>query len=91
MKQPGERYLHGSSLESRRGCVQRRRLQRSEASQRKERHIRYALACEVIDKAIVLPVRNVVQVLQAYDLRDLPSLRQLSGSDVAQAEMRISP
>ena len=49
--------------------------------------IRYALACEVTDKAIVVPVCHVVQVLHTNDLRNGLSLRQLLGTDVTHAEM----
>src|SRR6266481_3991771 len=87
LKQPGECYLHWGSLQGRRSCVKRRRLQRTEASQRKERHIGYASTCKVIDKPVVMPVRDVVQVLHADNLRNSLSLRQLTRTDVAQTEM----
>src|SRR5271165_3055830 len=87
VKQPGERDLHWSSFERRRSRIKRRRLQRSEASQREERHISNALTRKVVDKAVVRPVRNVVEVLHADDLGNRLPLRQLSGTDVAQTQM----
>jgi len=38
-------------------------------------------------KAIIVPVRHIVQILHADYLCNLLSLRQLLGTDVAQAEM----
>ena len=65
LKQPRECDLHRRGVNCSRCCIERRRLQRSETSQRKERHIRYALTREVIDKAVVIAMRDVVQVLHA--------------------------
>src|ERR1700693_2862646 len=87
LQQPGECYLHWGSLQGGRRCVKCRRLQRSEASQRKERHIGYALPRKVIDKAVVIPVSHVVKVLHADNLGNRLTLCHLSGADVAQAEM----
>ena len=55
--------------------------------ERKERHIGYASTCKIIDKAVVMAVRHVVQVLHADDLRNRLSLRQLIRTDVAQTEV----
>src|ERR1051325_3291075 len=87
LKQPGECYLQRRSIENPGGCVEGRRLQRREASQRKERHIGYASTCKVVDKAIVMPVRHVVEVLYADNFGNRLRLGQLIAIDVAQTEM----
>src|SRR5271165_4427418 len=87
VKQPGERDLHWGSSERGRSRIKRRRLQRSEASQREERHIGNAFAREVFDKSVVMPVRNVVEILHADNLGNRLRLRQLSGTYVAQTQM----
>ena len=77
----------GGSLQGRCYCVERRRLQWGESSEREERHIGYALPGEVVDEGIVAPVREVVEVLHADYLRDGLGLYQLRRSDVTQTEM----
>ena len=87
MKKPGECDLHGSGLQRRRDCVERRGLQGSESSQREERHIGDALGCEVVDEGVIAALGDVVEILHADDLGDRLRLCQLRGSDVAEAEM----
>src|SRR5215472_6404690 len=67
--------------------VERRRLQRSEASQWKEWHVPYTLFREVIDEAIIGSVCDVVKVLHADYLRNSLSLGELLRADVAQTQM----
>jgi hypothetical protein len=45
------------------------------------------LPCEVIDEVIIVPVRDVVQVLHADYLCNSLGLSQLLGADVTQTEM----
>jgi hypothetical protein len=86
-KQPGERDLHGRRAEPPGDVGQRRRLQRTEPAERKERHIGDAVAGQIVDKGVVGPMRQIVLVLDADDLGDPPSFRDLPGRDVAQTDM----
>src|SRR5579862_8543029 len=63
----------------------------SESSQREERHIGDALLREMIDDAVIVSLRHVVEILHANDLRNLLALSQLPGTDVAKAEMTNEP
>src|SRR6516165_9595082 len=87
LKKPGKRDLHRRGPKGRCCCVERRRLQRSEASQWKEWHVAYALFREVIDKAIIGSMCDVVKVLHADYLRNSPGLCELLPADVAQTQM----
>src|SRR6266404_1807212 len=87
MKQPRERYLHWRRVQGYRRSVKHRRLQRTEASQRKERHIGDTSTCKIIDEAVVIPVRQVVEVLHTDNLCDRLRLCQLIATDVAKPEM----
>ena len=87
LKKPRERDLHRCRLQGRRGSVERRGLQWSKSSQWEERHVGDALPREFANEAVIVPVRNVVEVLHADDLRDLLRLRQLPWTDIAQTEM----
>src|SRR5215468_1829552 len=87
MKKPGKRNLHRSGFQ---GCcypVERRRLQWSESSKGEERNVSYALFGEGIDEGVVFTLRHVVEVLDANDLGDLLSFFELSGRDVAKADV----
>lgn len=56
LRQP---YLHWGRAQDGRCSIQRRRLQRSEATQRKERHIGDPSPRKIVDEAVVVPVRHV--------------------------------
>jgi len=45
------------------------------------------LPCEVIDEAIIVPVRHVIQILHADYLRNGLCLRQLLATDITQSEI----
>lgn len=62
-------------------------MQRNEPAERKEGHISDAAAGEFVDESVVSPVREIVAVLYADDLADIASLHDLSGRDVAKANM----
>ena len=66
-------------------------MQGIKATQRKERHVSDALRGKVINKGIVLPMREVIHVLDAYNGGDGLRLGQLCGRNVAQAEMTDQP
>src|ERR1700677_4925195 len=87
LEKPGKRHLHRRGIEARGGARQSCRLQRVEPTQWKERHVGDALRGKIVDESIVVPVCHVVEVLDAHDVRDGLSLMELSGSDVAQADM----
>src|SRR5271168_196838 len=91
MKKPGKRDLHRGGLQGRRYAVKLGRLQRSETSQREERDISDALLGQNIDESIVSALRDVVEVLDANDLRDFPSFLELPWSDVAETDVANQP
>jgi len=68
MKKPTQRDLHRGRLRGRRHRVKRCRLRRSKSAQRKERHVGYALHQEFVNEPVIRPLRDVVMVLDAYDL-----------------------
>src|SRR5258708_833538 len=87
LKQPRQRDLHRCHFEGRCGSIEHRGLQWSKSSQWEERHIGYTLAREFANESVIVPVRNVVEVLHADDRRDLLRFRKLPWSDIAQTEM----
>src|ERR1035438_10016541 len=86
-QQPRERYLHGSGFKRRGYCIEPGRLQRGEPSQWKVRHVGDALRGESIDESVVGALGDVVEVLDAHNLRDSLRLSQLPGRDRAETDM----
>ena len=66
-------------------------MQRREAAQREERHVRHALPGQLVDERVIAAVREVIVVLHADDLGDGLRLRQLFGRDVAEADVPDQP
>ena len=64
-----------------------RRLQRSEAAERKERHIGDAVAGQIVDQGVVGAMRQIVMVLHADDLADPAPFRDLRRRDIAQPDV----
>ena len=58
-QQPRLRYGHRSFVEAGRDFVQRVGLQRREASEREERHVRHAFRRELVDEGVVFAVGDV--------------------------------
>ena len=85
-QEPGERDLHRRRAEPLGHPGQRRRLQRAEAPEREERNVGDPGRREVVDERVVRPVREVVRVLDADDLRDPPPLGDLPGRHVAEPD-----
>src|ERR1035441_8899919 len=71
--------------------IKNSRLQRCKSTQRKEGHIGYALTCELIYEAIIPPLCDIVEVLNADNFCDPLSLRQLVRIDIAQTEVTNQP
>ena len=86
-KKPGECQLHRRGMQTRSYVGQRRRLQRAEATERKERHIRDAFARKLVDQRIIGPVRQIVVVLHADNVADPACFRDLRRRDVAQPDV----
>ena len=55
-------------MQRRRRGVEGRRLQRTKSSQWEKWHVRYALLREFANETVILPVRNIVEILDAHDL-----------------------
>lgn len=53
----------------------------------KKRHVRDALLGERIDETVIGAACQIVEVLNANDLRDFLSFLELSGSDVAETDV----
>ena len=67
--------------------MERCRLQWREASEREVRHIGNALGGQIVDESVVATLGDVVEVLNADNLRDRLRLGQLPGRDRAEADM----
>src|ERR1700746_3923322 len=91
MEEPGKRKLHGRYFARCCGCVECRRLQWSEPSQRKKRNISDPLRGEDLDEGVILPLCHVVEVLHADDLGDRLCLSYLLRCYVAQTDMPDQP
>ena len=87
LEQPGQGYLHRRDLKSGGDLIEHRRLQWREASQGEEWNVGDALPGERIDEGIILAIGYIVEILDADDLGDFLSLRELLGSDVAEADV----
>src|SRR5579871_74888 len=87
MEKPGKCELHRRYLERCSGCVECRRLQWSEPSQREKWNISDPLRGEVANEDIIPPLCHVVEVLYADDLRDRLRLSYLLRCYVAQTDM----
>ena len=53
----------------------------------KKRHVGDLLPCQILDESVVDAMCDVIEVLDADDLRDGLGLSKLRGADIAQAEM----
>ncbi len=53
--------------------------------------IRDALPGQIVDQRVVVPVGQIIVVLDTNDLRDCLRLRQLGSRDVAQANVADQP
>ena len=87
MEKPGERNLHRRGTEARGNFGQRARLERSEPTEWKERHIGDAIMGKIGDKRIVGSMSKIVPVLYADDGGDLSGLRDLRRRDIAQPDV----
>src|ERR1700758_1165842 len=91
MEKPGKRKLHGRYFARCCGCVECRRLQWGEPSQREKRNISNPLRGKVLDEGVIFPLRQVVEVLHADDVGDRLSLSYLLRGDVAQTDIPDQP
>src|SRR5690348_9596472 len=87
MKQPRQRDLPRFRFQRRCCRVERSGLQRTESSQREERHVSDALSSKLVDESVVISMRDVVQILHANDLRYFLRFRELPRSRIAQTDV----
>src|SRR5260370_19479744 len=86
LKKPGKRDLRRSGLQGCRYLVELRRLQRRESFQREEWDIGDALLCKSIDEGVVIAMCQIVEVLDANNIRDSLTHLQLPETDVSEAD-----
>src|SRR5260370_432280 len=91
LKKPGKRDLRRSGLQGCRYLVELRRLQRRESFQREEWDIGDALLRKSIDEGVVIAMCQIVEVLDANNIRDSLTFLQLPESDVAEADATNQP
>src|SRR6516162_812894 len=87
LKQPCQRDLHWRHLQRCCSLIERCRLQWREASEREVRHVGNTLGGQIVDESVVAALGDVVEVLNADNLRDRLRLGQLPGRNRAEADM----
>src|SRR5580658_2655924 len=87
LQQPRQRHLHGSRSERRSHFVEPRRLQGRKSSEWKVRHIGDTLRGQIVNESVVATLGQVIEVLDANNLRDSLRLGQLLGRDRTKANM----
>lgn len=66
-------------------------MKRAEAAQREERHVGDAGRRKFVDEDVIGPIRKVVRVLHADNVRDAAPLGDLTGCYVAETDLAHQP
>src|SRR5215469_8411218 len=91
MQKPRQRDLHGRRFQGCRRRVEHGGLQWVESTQGEKWHIRNALLPQFLDESVILALPDVVEILDAHDLRDFARLGKLPWRDVAQTQVTDEP
>jgi hypothetical protein len=78
-------------LTSRRCAISDNWVEWREAAERKERHVRYLIAVERVDQLIVVPLNEIVEILDADDIADAATFSHLRRGNMAQSDMADQP